>query len=293
MTIPVFRFAPSPNGYLHLGHAYSALLNAKFAERLSGRLLLRIEDIDITRCREEFVAAIAEDLTWLGLRWEQPVRRQSEHFDDYRAAFAGLRRKGLVYPCFCSRKDLADAVRLGETETGTRWRRDPDGAPLYPGTCRHRPAGEVAMRLGRSEPHTWRIDMAAALLAAPDSLAYTRIDWEGEASLQPVAPARWGDAVVVRREIPTSYHLSVVVDDALQDITHVVRGEDLEAATDLHVLLQALLALPTPLYHHHALIRDEQGDKLAKSRLSKTLRELREQGISPSEVRRRLGFDRT
>jgi glutamyl-Q tRNA(Asp) synthetase len=290
LTLPVFRFAPSPNGRLHLGHAYSALLNAEFAERLGGRLLLRIEDIDVTRCRPEFVVGIEEDLNWLGFRWEKPVRLQSEHFADYVVAFSALRQKRLAYPCFCSRKALGEAVRLTEDRTGTPWRRDPDGAPHYTGTCKGLPADEAMKRIKSAEPHTWRIDMALACNLAPESLAYRRTDLSGVTVVQPVAPARWGDAVIVRREIPTSYHLSVVVDDALQGITHVVRGQDLEAATDLHVLLQWLLGLPTPLYHHHGLIRDEQGDKLAKSRVSVPLRELREQGVSSLDVRRRLGF---
>jgi glutamyl-Q tRNA(Asp) synthetase len=266
------------------------LLNERFAERLGGLLLLRIEDIDITRCRPEFVAAIEDDLAWLGLRWERPVRRQSEHFGDYATGFSMLRQTGVVYPCFCSRKGLAEAVRLREAETGTLWRRDPDGTPLYPGTCRHGPAVEVARRLENSEPHTWRIDMGAARKAVREPLSYLRTELNGTTDVHHADPAQWGDAVIVRREVPTSYHLSVVVDDALQGITHVVRGQDLEASTDLHVLLQRLLALPTPIYHHHALLRDEQGDKLAKSRMSETLRDLREQGISALEVRRRLGF---
>jgi len=286
LTVPVLRFAPSPNGRLHLGHAYSALLNARVAERLGGRLLLRIEDIDVTRCREEFVEAIADDLAWLGLKFEQPVRRQSEHFGDYIAAFATLQERGVVYRCFCSRRDMAETVRLAELAGRKSWHRDPDGAPLYPGTCRQSHAGHVES----AQPHTWRIDMAAALRMVPEKLAYRRLEAHGEISLQTVDPSRWGDAVIVRREIPTSYHLSVVVDDALQGITHVVRGQDLEASTDLHVLLQHLLGLPTPIYHHHALITDQQGDKLAKSRFSETLGELRERGMSAADVRRMLGF---
>jgi glutamyl-Q tRNA(Asp) synthetase len=288
-TLPTFRFAPSPNGRLHLGHAFSALLNAQLAERLGGRLLLRIEDIDITRCRPEFTDAIDEDLGWLGIRWEHPVRRQSEHFDDYRAAFSTLRDSRMVFPCFCSRKDLAEAAHRPEP-TGSAGRRDPDGAPLYPGTCRHLPAAEVSRRIQRGDPHTWRLDSAAACRAFPEGLAYRRLDADGDVTLWPVDPARWGDAVIVRREIPTSYHLSVVVDDALQHVTHVVRGQDLEAATDLHVLLQRLLRLRSPIYRHHALLLEEQGGKLAKSRFSETLRDLREAGISAGEIRQRLGF---
>ncbi|HEX2556231.1 MAG TPA: tRNA glutamyl-Q(34) synthetase GluQRS [Microvirga sp.] len=289
MTQPVFRFAPSPNGRLHLGHAYSALLNADLARRWGGRLLLRIEDIDVTRCRPAYEAGVYEDLAWLGLAWERPVRRQSEHFDAYRAAFAPLVATGLAYPCFCSRSDIARAVAA--TEGAAPWPRDPDGAPRYPGTCRTLPRASAEARIARGEPHAWRLDMAAALLEAPGPHSYRGFDPEGATAPVAADPSRWGDAVLVRKEIPTSYHLSVVVDDALQGITHVVRGTDLEAATDLHVLLQALLGLPTPLYHHHGLVRDPEGDKLSKSAGSQSLADLRGQGIDAGAIRRRLGFD--
>lgn len=289
---PVFRFAPSPNGRLHLGHAYSALLNEDSANRFGGRLLLRIEDIDLARCRPEFEAAIYDDLTWLGLGWESPVRRQSEHFDDYRAAFGKLKRLGVVYPCSCSRKEIADAVAHHEAEMGKPWPRDPDGAPLYPGTCRTLSGEEVARLSISGRPHSWRIDMAAALALAPGPHLFNRFDRAGEETTCQADPARWGDAMIVRKDVPTSYHLAVVVDDALQGVTHVVRGKDLEAATDLHVLLQVLLGLPTPRYHHHDLVLDPVGDKLSKSRQSEALAELRERGVGPEEVRRRLGFPR-
>lgn len=287
--VPTFRFAPSPNGRLHLGHAYSALLNADFAGRFGGRLLLRIEDIDLGRCRPAFVEGIFEDLTWLGLRWEEPVRRQSDHFALYRASAVRLRERGLLYPCFCSRRMLAEAVAQRES-TGRPWPRDPDGAPLYPGTCRGLGADDVARRVGAGEPHALRIDMESALAQAPRPLFYIRFDREGAQEKVAAQPARWGDAVIVRKDIPTSYHLSVVVDDALQGVSHVVRGKDLEAATDLHVLLQRLLGLPTPLYHHHGLIFDETGDKLSKSRRSEALADLRARGVTAAEIRRRLGF---
>ncbi len=288
MTQPVFRFAPSPNGRLHLGHAYSALLNADLAGRWGGRFLLRIEDIDITRCRPEYEQAVYEDLAWLGLAWEQPVRRQSDHFETYRASFAPVKGRGLAYPCFCSRSDVARAV--AEQEQVEAWARDPDGAPRYPGTCRGLPAAAAADRIARGVPHAWRFDMAAALRWAPGPHLYIRFDLDG--GTEPVAadPSRWGDAVIVRKEIPTSYHLAVVVDDALQGVTHVVRGTDLEAATDLHVLLQALLALPTPLYHHHSLIKGPEGDKLSKSARSESLADLRDRGVSAEAIRRRLGY---
>ena len=297
MTKPVFRFAPSPNGRLHLGHAFSALLNDEFARRFGGRLLLRIEDIDIARCRPEFEVGIYDDLAWLGLEWERPVRRQSEHFEDYRGAFLTLKGRGILYPCFCSRKAIADAVARREAERGRPWPRDPDGAPLYPGTCANLPAEEIAQRVARREPHAWRIDMAAARRLLPGPHSYERFDagnvrHDGRNHPRSVtaAPWRWGDAVIVRKDVPTSYHLSVVVDDALQGVTHVVRGQDLEAATDLHVLLQALLDLPTPLYHHHPLVLDQTGDKLAKSRRSEPLGALRMRGVTAADVRRRLGF---
>jgi glutamyl-Q tRNA(Asp) synthetase len=290
VTKPVFRFAPSPNGRLHLGHAYSALLNADFARRFDGRLLLRIEDIDTTRCRPEFETAIYEDLAWLGLRWEEPVRRQSEHFDDYRAAFRTLKGRGVVYPCFCSRKEITEAVAFRDAESGQPWPHDPDGAPLYPGTCRRLSSVEIDQRIAAGEPHAWRLDGAALQSLLPGPHSYGRFDREGREEGVAANPWRWGDAVIVRKDTPTSYHLSVVVDDALQGVTHVVRGQDLEAATDLHILLQALLGLPTPLYHHHGLVLDPEGDKLAKSRQSQALAALREAGATPQDIRRRLGF---
>ncbi|WP_255616795.1 tRNA glutamyl-Q(34) synthetase GluQRS [Microvirga puerhi] len=273
-----------------MGHAYSALLNADFARQFEGRLLLRIEDIDLGRCRPEFETAIYDDLAWLGLRWEEPVRRQSDHFDFYRAAAGRLKDKKLLYPCFCSRKAVADTVARREAETGEAWPRDPDGALLYPGTCCNLDPEEVRQRLSIGEPHALRIHMTAALALMPESLSYRRFDREGRIEPVKVDPHRWGDAVVVRKEVPTSYHLSVVADDALQRITHVVRGQDLEAATDLHVLLQTLLGLPTPLYHHHGLILDPIGDKLSKSRQSEALADVRARGVTAAEVRRSLGF---
>jgi glutamyl-Q tRNA(Asp) synthetase len=292
VTQPVFRFAPSPNGRLHLGHAYSALLNAELARRRQGRFLLRIEDIDVTRCRPEFERGIYVDLAWLGLEWEQPVRRQSEHFGEYRASLELLKARGLVYPCFCSRKEIAGTVARRQAESGGPWPRDPDGAPLYPGTCRSSTAADAKRRMATGEPHAWRIDMPRAVEQASAPFGYIRFASDRTEEAVAARPERWGDAVLARKEIPTSYHLSVVLDDALQGVTHVVRGQDLEAATDLHVLLQALLALPTPRYHHHALIRAENGDKLSKSLLSESVAELRARGVTAEEIRRRLGFRR-
>ncbi|MCO5090577.1 tRNA glutamyl-Q(34) synthetase GluQRS [Bosea sp. (in: a-proteobacteria)] len=286
---PVFRFAPSPNGRLHLGHALSALTNEALARRFGGRLLLRIEDIDRTRCRPEFERGIVEELAWLGIAFEPGPRRQSEHFDDYGRALAALRRRGLVYPCFCSRAEIREAVAIREA-AGAPWPADPDGAPLYPGLCKGLDSDEAARRIGAGEPHVLRLDMAAALAAAGRPLGYGVFDARGARQAVTSAPGRWGDVVLARKEVPTSYHLSVVVDDALQGVSHVVRGRDLEAATDVHVLLQNLLDLPTPLYHFHPLLRDGEGHKLAKSRGSESLSALREGGVTAQAIRRRLGF---
>ena len=290
MTQPVLRFAPSPNGRLHLGHAYSALLNAYLARAWGGRFLLRIEDIDVTRCRPQFEAAIYDDLAWLGLTWETPVRRQSEHFSEYRAAAEQLKGRGLLYPCVCSRGDIAAEVARRERESGKAWPRDPDGAPLYPGACRRLPRAAIEPPIRAGEPHALRLDMAAALAEAPGPHSCTRVTLSNAKEPVAATPDRWGDAVLVRKEIPTSYHLAVVFDDALQGVTHVVRGRDLDGATDLHVLLQALLDLPSPAYHHHRLIRAEGGEKLSKSLLSEPLATLRERAVSTQEVRQALGF---
>lgn len=287
----VFRFAPSPNGRLHLGHAYSALTNERLAARFGGELLLRIEDIDRARCRPEFEQGIHDDLAWLGISFSPGVRRQSEHFDDYRRALDRLHAMGLVYPCFCSRQEVKDAVRLREADTGTPWSRDPDGAPLYPGTCRALSKADVQRRIEAGEPHMLRLAMDRALArTADEALAYRLFDDNGEEREVAVDPARWGDVVLARKDVPTSYHLSVVIDDALQGVSHVVRGQDLEAATDIHVLLQRLLGLATPRYHFHRLLIDETGQKLAKSRFSQSLADLRAEGTTPAAIRQQLGF---
>lgn len=287
---PVFRFAPSPNGRLHLGHALSALTNRRLAERFGGRLLLRIEDIDLTRCRPEFEQSIRDDLAWLDLAFEPPIRRQSEHFEDYRAALARLEAMGLIYPCFCSRQEVRTAIAAREAVAGKPWPRDPDGAPLYPGTCRNLPVAAVQERMAAGQPFVLRLAMDSALARVREGLSYRLFDAAGGEREVAGAPARWGDVVLARKEVPTSYHLSVVVDDALQSVSHVVRGQDLEAATDIHVLLQHLLELPTPRYHFHPLLTDEGGQKLAKSRLSESLAELRARGSTAESVRRQLGF---
>ena len=276
----VFRFAPSPNGFLHLGHAYSALLNFELARESGGRFLLRIEDIDLARAKPEYEAAIFEDLAWLGLDWERPVRRQSEHFADYAAALERLDAMGFLYPCVCTRGEIAKAA-------GENFPRDPDGAPLYPGTCRGAPrgrsreflqAGGVALRLDTAK--------ALELLGSEAGTLSWREHAEGEIAAK---PDRWGDVVLARKDTPTSYHLAVVVDDALQGVTDVVRGADLKPATGLHRLLQRLLGLPAPTYRHHALLLCAEGEKLAKSRSSKTLRDLRAEGLTAAAIRAAAG----
>jgi glutamyl-Q tRNA(Asp) synthetase len=286
---PIFRFAPSPNGYLHLGHALSALLDFEMARAAGGRFLLRIEDIDATRCRPEYEAAIYEDLAWLGISWEQPVRRQSEHLDDYRAAIAKLSEMGLIYPSFESRTEIARLVAQREAQGS--WPRDPDGAPLYPGTSKHLPPEERARRMA-SEPYVLRLDMDAAIAwAGPLQWEETGSGPQGESGNVAAAPELWGDVVLARRETPTSYHLSVVVDDAAEGVTYVVRGQDLFLASSVHRLLQALLGLAVPAYHHHRLLLDTDGRKLSKSTQATALRELRAQGVTSGDIRRRIGLD--
>jgi glutamyl-Q tRNA(Asp) synthetase len=287
---PVFRFAPSPNGFLHLGHAYSALLNFDLARATGGRFLLRIEDIDATRCRSEFEAAIYRDLAWLGIAWETPVRRQSDHLSDYRAALERLTALGLVYPSFESRAEIAGLV--AQREASGPWPRDPDGAPLYPGTARSLLPDERARLISSAAPFALRLDMAAACRRV-SGLTWTELGQgpDGERGSIPAQPEAWGDVILGRKETPTSYHLSVVIDDALQEVSEVVRGQDLFHATSVHRLLQALLGLPEPAYRHHPLIRDEAGRKLSKSTSSTGLQELRDGGATPADIRRLVGFD--
>jgi glutamyl-Q tRNA(Asp) synthetase len=285
---PVFRFAPSPNGYLHLGHALSALTDFEMARALGGRFLLRIEDIDTARCRPEFEQAILEDLAWLGIAWEQPVRRQSEHLDAYGAALAKLEAQGFVYPSFESRGEIARLV--AERDAKAHWPRDPDGAPLYPGNAKQLTADARAARIAAGEPYALRLDMNAAVArAGPLTWVEIGTDPKEEHETLMAQPEAWGDVVLARKDTPTSYHLSVVVDDALQGVTHVVRGQDLFQATSVHRLLQELLGLPAPMYHHHRLILDAEGRKLSKSSNATALRELRAQGVSVATVRRTIG----
>lgn len=284
---PVLRFAPSPNGELHLGHALSALDGYQQARAAGGRFLLRIEDIDIGRTRPEFVTGIFSDLRWLGLEWEEPVLFQSQRMDVYRAAAARLEDLGLFYPCFATRSQIEAAVMNGAS--------DPDGAPLYPGLWKGRTAHEIAWERAAGASAALRIDMAAALKFVTEKLrgaplTFGEMAEDGTRQTVEAHPERWGDAVIVRKDVPTSYHLAVVVDDAWQGVTHVTRGRDLYAATDLHRLLQVLLGLPEPIYRHHRLIVDETGRKLAKSAGDTSLRLLRERGVSIVEVRRMLGL---
>jgi len=284
---PVFRFAPSPNGYLHLGHAYSVLLNFDLARRGGGPLLLRIEDIDPTRCRPEFEAAIYEDLAWLGIAWAEPVRRQSEHIETYRAALARLEAAGLVYPAFESRARIAALTAARDAAGG--WPRDPDGAPHYPGDARQLSPQARAQAIARGTPYALRLDMAGALKRVSAPLAWTELGAGpgGETGVVDARPEAWGDVVLARKETPTSYHLSVVIDDALQGVTDVVRGRDLFWATSVHRLLHDL---PAPRYLHHGLILDDTGHKLSKSTRATALRELRAAGVSAAEIRRRVGL---
>lgn len=279
MITPVLttRFAPSPTGLLHLGHAHSALFAEAQALATGGRFLLRIEDIDATRCRPEFETAIYRDLAWLGLEWEQPARRQSDHLADYRAALDRLAAMGLLYPCFCTRSDIAaEIARAGHAPHG------PEGV-LYPGTCRALSAAERQRRM--DEPHALRLDVAKAV-ARTGALQWT----DRERGAIRAEPQRFGDVVLARKDVPTSYHLAVTVDDHLQGVTLVTRGEDLFEATHVHRLLQALLSLDVPAYHHHRLLVGADGKRFAKRDRSLTLAALREAGHTPEDVRGMAGF---
>lgn len=285
---PVFRFAPSPNGRLHLGHALSALLNADMARKQGGRLLLRIEDIDLTRCTPELEQAVIEDLTWLGIPFERPVRRQSEHFPLYREALERLKAMGLVYPAFLTRGEVKARVSAFEREGGL-WPRDPDGAPLYPTEERELSEGEREEKLATIDRHAWRLDMEKALSLVGKPLTWQETG-DGPTGEIEADPAAWGDVVLWRSDAPSSYHLAVTVDDAAQGVTHVVRGLDLFHATAVHRLLQELLGLTAPVYHHHRLIPGPDGRKLSKSLGDTALSTLRAEGKTPSDIRAMVGI---
>lgn len=279
----ITRFAPSPTGRLHRGHAYSALTAHAAARACGGRFILRIEDIDTTRCRPEFEAALLEDLAWLGLEWEQPVRRQSEHLDDYHRALAQLCDRGLAYRCFRTRRDVALEMASAPHGSVSAFR----GAPL--------PQAEEAARLSRGEPFAWRLSLSAAKAALG---GFERLTFreegagpEGQNGEIAIRPELAGDIILARKDVGVAYHLAVTVDDALQGVTHVIRGEDLFEATHIQRLLQVLLGLPEPVYRHHPLLRGEDGERLAKRRKAETLQSLRIAGMKPEALREELGFD--
>ena len=273
-----------------MGHAYSALLNHSMAKQTGGRFLLRIEDIDLERCRPDLESQMLFDLEWLGLEWAEEPRRQSEHFDDYRDALDTLSETELVYPAFMSRKD----IRLAVANWGGHWPSDPDGVPHYPGDERNWPPERREAELAHISRHALRLDMARALHhtnhAQPLVWTETGHGRDGETGTVTAAPERWGDVVLGRSDVPASYHLAVVLDDALQGITHVVRGRDLFHATSVHVLLQKLLGLPAPVYHHHELVLDDDGEKLSKRRKDTSIRALREAGTTPNDIARMVGL---
>lgn len=290
----VERFAPSPNGRLHLGHAFSALLAHDCARAAGGRFLLRIEDIDQGRARPEFEAAILEDLAWLGVSWEEPVLRQSSRMAAYQAALDELAGRGLLYPCFCSRREIQQALDAPQEGDGSDAATGPDG-PAYPGTCRALSEDERARRIADGAAYAARLDMRRA---TPNlgPLSFVELDAgpDGETGEIRVEPdylvETCGDVALARKDAPTSYHLAVTIDDAHQGVSHVTRGRDLFAATAIHRLLQALLDLPTPFYRHHRLIRDADGRRLAKRDKDQALGALRAEGATPAKLRARLGL---
>jgi glutamyl-Q tRNA(Asp) synthetase len=281
----VTRFAPSPTGHLHLGHAHCALAGWTAARNAGGRFLLRIEDIDAGRCRPAFEAALIEDLHWLGIDWDGAPRRQSDHLDDYAAALARLDALGVIYPCFCTRKRIAGEIaQIGGAPHG------PDG-PLYPGTCRRLTVGERDARIGQGDAYALRLDVAAAIDLARGTTAGALTWLDRRRGRQVAQPQVLGDGVLARKDSATSYHLAVTVDDHLQGVTRITRGEDLFFASHLHRLLQALLGLDVPEWEHHPLLTDDRGQRLAKRDGATSLRALRAQGLSPAAVRRLAGWD--
>ena len=287
----VTRFAPSPTGLLHLGHAFAALIANDTAQKARGRFLVRMEDIDQTRCRAEFEEAIYEDLSWLGLDWERPVRQQSEHFEFYKESIEKLQKADLLYPCFCTRKEIADEITRASQAPHVK----PQAmeGPLYPGTCRARSLAQRKMHFESGAPYALRIDIKKAAIIA-GSLTFDERGQGpfGENGLQNIQPELLGDVVLARKEMLTSYHLAVVVDDALQGVNLVTRGDDLFHATHIQRLLQSLLGLPEPSYAHHRLITDSQGKKFSKRDDSVTLRALREKGRSVEDIKKQIEWIR-
>lgn len=285
------RFAPSPNGYLHLGHAYSALLNQELALQLDAELLLRLEDIDQTRTRQEYVSAIYEDLKWLGLNWPQPVMQQSQRFDAYYAKLEWLIKQELVYRAFLSRKEIKEFAEKHKQDYGHDWPSDPDGAPLYPDLCKQQSCTLSDRRADDGEAFTWRLDMQKAISYVNRELTWSEYDLNCTKTVIKADPSVWGDVIIARRDTPTSYHLSVVIDDATQDIDLVVRGMDLYHAGSVHRLLQVLFDLPEPGYIHHKLILGKDGRKLSKSSQDTSIRSLRDdEGQTLSQIKQMLGL---
>ena len=287
----VFRFAPSPNGKLHLGHARSALINLRMARSVGGKMLLRFEDIDQARCTPALEKQMLEDLEWLGFEWDGEPLRQSNHFGAYREALSELDRKGMIYASYLTRSEIRKRVTELEA-SGTPWPCDPDGSPLYPGDEGRLPAKNRGTQIGALGRQVLRLDTEAAMSAVDKPLSWIEMaqDPDAKPGIMAADVAAWGDVALARRDTPTSYHLSCVIDDAHQGITHVVRGKDLYPATSIHRLLQELLNLQEPEYHHHALVLDENGRKLSKSDRSTSLQALREAGVTPAQISEKLGL---
>lgn len=290
MSQPIFRFAPSPNGRLHLGHAYSAFVNQRMAQAVGGKLLLRIEDIDIERCTPELEAAMLDDLAWLGLRWDGEIRRQSEHFDRYARALETLEAEGMVYPAVLSRGEIR-AMVAAKRQAGEDWPDDPDGSPHYPGDERALDMAQRAALKREAPAYAMRLDMERALARIGKPLQWSEVAADGAIGQVTAQPRRWGDVVLARKDVPASYHLCCVIDDADQGITDVVRGRDLFEATAVHRVLQELLGLPAPRYHHHELILDNDGRKLSKSRGDVAIGALRQDGVELADVLRLVGLE--
>lgn len=279
----IFRFAPSPTGYLHLGHVYSALFSYHKALQYKGKFLIRIEDIDTERCRDIYETSILEDLEWLGLEWERPYRRQSTHLQTYAETTQKLQKLGVLYPCFCSRRTIREKI-ADLRASGRPVQEGPDG-PLYPKTCHGLPQEDAQQRIDNGDAYSLRLDTQKALsLVADKDLSFKELTHTPTGHI-PFAPEFVSDMILARKEIPTSYHLAVITDDALQGVTHVTRGEDLYQATFMHRLLQEILGYPAPTYAHHPLILGDDGIKLSKRKGSTALNELRQQGLSADQIR--------